>query len=1341
MMDTVGGNRFLLTAAMTRYPRDPELDRPELADDVERIAGLFTRDFRYTHVPLPGDSPTQAQLRDGLRDFCKAPERGRDDFVAVYLACHGATLEPDEFVLLPSDIDPNDMVPLAVTAQVLVDWLLRDTNVRRLLLMLDTCYSGQGGQDAAGAAVRWVNQPGAADRPGVVLVTATHPWQEARPGVFSRAFERAVGHLATGGYAQENLALDAVVEVINADHERPASQTVTCHELGKTGRPPPFLPNPRYRPGLIDVDLLEQERARHAEQREAHLRERFVPATRWFTGRHAALIDLAAWLNNPPAAARALVVTGNAGSGKTALLGLLAALSDPDQAPAVPRDGLPESFAIWGSPIAEAIYAGTMTTGQVRDRIAAAAGVRVETTQELIDSLNRRDAGPLVVLIDALDEAADPGGLIRELLSPLLTEYAGTLRLLLGTRRHLLAAKLLGTPGSGRYLLIDLDSVRYADPASIRAYIRRILLAEDPLDSAYRPSGRYRTAPSRVVNAVTEAIGQAAGSSFLVARITATTEAAAAQLPSPADLAWRAALPHRAGQAMRRDLRLRLAVEADKAERLLLPLAYAQGNGLPWENIWPRLAEALSPGSGYGDDDLIWLRRTAGSYAVEGLADGRSAYRLYHQALTEHLLRGRDRLTDQRAITDALIMLVPLRAGGGRDWAAAHPYIRTHLATHAAQAGRIDRLLADPAYLLNAARPQLLASFSAALSPRARSIADAYRRAAPHLRTAPAREHASYLQLAAHCGRAPGLADALESCRPHGTWSAKWASWRPQTPHQVLAGHVGRVRAVAVGELDGRPVAVSGGDDGTVQLCDLASETSAGGSITGHTGAVNAVAVGELDGRPVVVSGGGDGTVRVWDLASGASAGGPFTGHTGAVNAVAVGELDGRPVVVSGGGDGTVRVWDLASGAPAGGPFTGHAGAVNAVAVGELDGRPVVVSGGGDGTVRVWDLASGAPAGGPFTGHAGTVTAVAVGELDGRPVVVSGGGDRSVRVWDLASGAPAGDPFTGHTGAVNAVAVGELDGRPVVVSGGGGYVGDGTVRVWDLASGTPAGDPFTGHTGAVNAVAVGELDGRPVVVSGGGGYVGDGTVRVWDLASGTPAGDPFTGHTGAVNAVAVGELDGRPVVVSGGDDRTVRVWDLASGAPAGDAFTGHTGWVRAVAVGELEGRPVVVSGGDNGSVRVWDLASGTPVAGPFTGHTGAVNAVAVGELDGRPVVVSGGDDRTVRVWDLASGAPGRRRVHRPHRLGARGGGRGAGGPAGGGLRRHRPHGPGVGPGIRGARPVTRTPGTPTGLMRWRSGSWMAGRWWSPAATTARSGCGTWHPGRRPVTRSPATPAR
>ncbi|MGH3912394.1 MAG: hypothetical protein ACRDTC_03125, partial [Pseudonocardiaceae bacterium] len=84
----------------------------------------------------------------------------------------------------------------------------------------------------------------------------------------------------------------------------------------------------------------------------------------------------------------------------------------------------------------------------------------------------------------------------------------------------------------------------------------------------------------------------------------------------------------------------------------------------------------------------------------------------------------------------------------------------------------------------------------------------------------------------------------------------------------------------------------------------------------GHTDWVRAVAVGESEGRPVVVSGSDDHTVRVWELATGAPVGDPFIGHTDWVRAVAVGESEGRPVVVSGSDDHTVRVWDLAKRRP-----------------------------------------------------------------------------------------------------------------------------------------------------------------------------------------------------------------------------------------------------------------------------------------------------------------------------------------------------------------------------------------------------------------------------------------
>src|SRR5262249_18526872 len=154
-------------------------------------------------------------------------------------------------------------------------------------------------------------------------------------------------------------------------------------------------------------------------------------------------------------------------------------------------------------------------------------------------------------------------------------------------------------------------------------------------------SGLYRAAPADVLDAVVDAIGEAAGASFLVARIVATTEATATRLPDPKDPEWRAALPRHTGPAMWRGLNPTPGTEADKAARLMLPLAYAQGNGLPWEDIWPRLINALSPAYRYGDEDLIWLRRTAGSYVIGGMEFGRSAYRLYHQALAEYLLEGR----------------------------------------------------------------------------------------------------------------------------------------------------------------------------------------------------------------------------------------------------------------------------------------------------------------------------------------------------------------------------------------------------------------------------------------------------------------------------------------------------------------------------------------------------------------------------------------------------------------------------------------------------------------------------------------------------------------------------
>jgi WD40 repeat protein len=51
---------------------------------------------------------------------------------------------------------------------------------------------------------------------------------------------------------------------------------------------------------------------------------------------------------------------------------------------------------------------------------------------------------------------------------------------------------------------------------------------------------------------------------------------------------------------------------------------------------------------------------------------------------------------------------------------------------------------------------------------------------------------------------------------------------------------------------------------------------------------VRTVAVAELDGRPVVISGSDDHTVRIWDLATGAPIGDPFACTNGPVLSVAI---------------------------------------------------------------------------------------------------------------------------------------------------------------------------------------------------------------------------------------------------------------------------------------------------------------------------------------------------------------------------------------------------------------------------------------------------------------------
>jgi Caspase domain len=491
-----GGRRFLLTGVVSRYQLEPSWNREELAGDLHRMVDLFTGELGYQHVPVMGLDPTAWQIQDALRDFCTAPDRQPDDYIAVYLAGHGEILPVGdtgfEHILLPADASPADLRRRAVKSGDLAEWMLADTPVRRLLLIVDACYSGMGGLDFARNALARTGTPAQLTQAesSAVVVTATQPAQQAIAGAFTAAFTRAVRSQATAGHAPGALSIDAVLNVLREDPRLPDSQQAQWALVAGSGAIPDFFPNSRCDAALVDLDLAEQDRrwrARRAleRQRAEELRGQFVPRTLGFTGRHRALADITRWLDTP-ADARPVIVTGDPGSGKTAILGLLAMLADPSRRPTVPRDGLSAGAIPGPDAIEVAIYAGNLTTGQVLSGLAAAAGIEDINPDPaaLGSSLTRLLAGlrghspAMVAMIDALDEAADPSHLAADLLRPLIERGRGSIRLLLGTRRHVCAH--LGRRWQDRCQVIDLDAPGYADPAALSEAIRRTLAGITP---------------------------------------------------------------------------------------------------------------------------------------------------------------------------------------------------------------------------------------------------------------------------------------------------------------------------------------------------------------------------------------------------------------------------------------------------------------------------------------------------------------------------------------------------------------------------------------------------------------------------------------------------------------------------------------------------------------------------------------------------------------------------------------------------------------------------------------------------------------------------------------------
>ncbi|KAJ7093766.1 WD40-repeat-containing domain protein [Mycena epipterygia] len=432
------------------------------------------------------------------------------------------------------------------------------------------------------------------------------------------------------------------------------------------------------------------------------------------------------------------------------------------------------------------------------------------------------------------------------------------------------------------------------------------------------------------------------------------------------------------------------------------------------------------------------------------------------------------------------------------------------------------------------------------------------------------------------------------------------------TIQKILRGHDNGVYSVDFSP-DGSRIA-SGSADNMVRVWDVETGVLVAGPFEGHTNDVRSVHFSSDGTR--IVSGSYDNTVRVWNTQTGALVAGPFEGHTGWVRSVNF-SPDGERIA-SGSNDTMVQIWNAHTGTRIAGPFEGHAYAVTSVQF-SPDGTQIV-SGSYDKTVRVWNACTGTLVAGPFEGHTDSINSVHFSP-DGSQIT-SGADDNTVRVWNTQTGALVAGPFEGHT--LDVVSVHFSPDGARIASGSS----DETVRIWDVHTGTLVAGPFEGHTEGVLSVRFSPDSTR--IASGSF----DNTVRIWDAQPRMVVGlaGPSEGHSNWVNSVYFSPDGSR--IVSGSYDKTVRVWNAQTGALVAGPFEGHTDWVNSVHFSPDGLR--IASGSTDKTVCVWDAHTGVLIAGPFEGHTNRVYSVQFSP-DGTQIA-SGSADKTVRVWDAKTGA-------------------------------------------------------------------------------------------------------
>ncbi|MFD7078561.1 AAA family ATPase [Streptomyces sp. NPDC059918] len=1118
----------------------------------------------------PSEAKQLHDLRD-LRAFLLEENLGNaddDEALVVYITGHGLapTNSPEHFLQLRDTYVDRPYATAFPTAEIITTVL--DSHATHVLVMVDSCFSGLLETELK-TKLKGLRQERRALASLVVLV-AGDDQSTPSPNAFANVLRAVRAHCEdkSKGFAEPHLSwqdwksiVSEVFDQSTMADPRYAWPTLSASIEKAQEQLSPCLPNPGHTGGepvlkasSHQVGWTRAQLDRFWISRASGTSEPDSPGW-YFTGRTDLVGRILAFLTGTEGV---LIVTGVAGSGKSALLARTVTLSDTcfraDETYRALVAAIPEELQVPEASVDAAVIARNTDPDELARVLCEALGDapgranshesgHLARLRNLVQRAARQRGEPLTLVVDGIDEAKNPTRTITDLLRPLadlrMPDERPAVRLLLGirsTRPDTVAA--VEAPATRTQTPDLLDLLVRATAASppvrtdgsdaepdIAAYVHALLKApygdqEAGEGQAAAPLGRYAELAEAVAREVTP--------SFLDARIAAERLRARCVLPDPEDPEWLQTLRQGTVALLREDLR-EVSATRSAAEQLMSALratAFAFGAGLPWADIWPAAVECLSTSLVTDPDDVIrriWDSRLAG-YLTTAVEDGRTVYRPVHERISEtlrnapHTLLGDPEADGHRSLSDeeisdthqtlvsAFERLIP-RAGHHR---APHPYLRRHLMAHAATAKALDSSHVPPHFLPWETSGAVRGALGLPATPTSRTLHLAsWARIEPFLVDAP------------HSARVDSLAmAALGMARDYdGT------ALSTQDATEGDAGPTSR------GEHDAAPT--------QPRLIPRWNELRVPGNLLGRTQAEvsSLVSFALPDGTTLVATGDSDGEVRLWDPLTGTDFGLPVRrGPYARALAVLAGH-QGEPLLAVGCANGA-WIYDPQSGRIDDLPVSSP---VHALSVFTTAGRTRVALGTTEGLVICDPVARQVLSRTPrATMWGSSIKALAVLRLPtGQTLLAAGGEGSTVEVLDAESLTLVSE-LGGQGRGVSALALYlDTDGRPRLAAASRST---GCVRNYDAWTGEENVAAVIRESAVSICLYPAGRDPRMGTLLALGPSRG-GHVRLWEPETGLAVRDFAAKHDKRVKGLTA--LDaGRqaPILVSGSDDHAVRVW-------------------------------------------------------------------------------------------------------------------------------------------------------------------------------------------------------